>query len=96
MLLRLIFGALGSAELQPCRHVSLWNRDVEQGNTNVRVRGAFSIADGVGWGANTPITVFDKAVCTRVVTGVPRGAFGGSMLGIRTVGTPAFDLEKTP
>jgi len=96
MLLRIIFGALGSAELQPCQNISLWNTAAERGSTNIRVGAAFSVADGVWWGADAFVSNLNKAVCTGEATGISGGAYGGSVIRISTVGTVVPDLEKVP
>lgn len=58
------------------------------------VRAAFSVTNGVRPRAETCVSIFDKAVRTCEVANVSRGAFGGSMIRISTVGTTLLDLWK--
>jgi len=69
---------------------------VEQGDTNILVGAAFSVADGVGRRADTFASFFDKAIDTREVAGVSGRAFGGSVIGISTLATIVLNLGKTP
>ena len=76
------------------RDINLLNMTIEQRSTNVQVRATLSIADGIGSGTDTRVSLFRKAVCAREGADVSGGALGGGVIRISTMGT-FVDLEKT-
>lgn len=67
---------------------------IKEGSTDVLVGATFSVTDGVGPGAETCASIFNKTVRTGEVADVSGGALGGGVVKISTVSAIVLDLES--